>query len=156
METLWQDLRLPARGFRRNPTFTLTAVLTVALGIGATTAVFSVVDRLLFRSLPYTDAGRLVSVGLVAPIEPQEFMLGADYVEWRERQTPFASITTMSGVADCDLTDRNPLRLACARVESTFLSTLGIAPALGPSFNRDEERPNAPPVVHLSWDDAVG
>lgn len=151
METLWQDLRLAARGFRRNPTFTLTAIVTIALGIGATTAVFSVVDRLLFRSLPYADAGRLVSVGLVAPIEPQEFMLGADYVEWRQRQTPFESITTMSGVADCDLTDPNPVRLACARVESTFLSTFGVAPVLGRGFTRAEDRPNTSPVALLSY-----
>jgi len=151
VETLWQDLRLAARGFRRNPTFTLTAVLTVALGIGATTAVFSVVDRLLFRSLPYAHAGRLVSVGLVAPIEPQEFMLGADYVEWRERQTPFESITTWSGVADCDLADRDPVRLRCARVESTFLSTFGVAPALGRNFTREEDRPNTSPVALLSY-----
>ena len=151
MEALWQDLRYAARGFRRNPTFTLTAVLAVALGIGATTAVFSVVDRLLFRGLPYADAGRLVSVGLVAPIEPQEFMLSADYVEWRERQTPFESITTWTGIADCDLTDRNPVRLACARVESTFLSTFGVAPTLGRNFTREEDRPNTSPVALLSY-----
>jgi len=71
------------RGFRRNPIFTVTIVLTLMLGIGATTAVFSVVDRILFRSLPYAHADRLVSVGLVAPIEPQEFMLGGSYYDWR-------------------------------------------------------------------------
>jgi predicted permease len=152
VETLWQDLRYAARGFRRNPTFTLTAIVTLALGIGATTAVFSVVDRLLFRSLPYADAGQLVSVGLVAPIEPQEFMLGGDYLEWRAHQTPFASITTWSGIGDCDLTDPNPLRLACARVESTFLSTLGVAPLMGRSFTREEDRPDAAPVALLSYE----
>jgi putative ABC transport system permease protein len=159
VETLWQDLRVAARGFRKNPTFTLTAVLAIALGIGATTAVFSVVDRLLFRSLPYAKADRLVSVGLVAPIEPQEFMLGADYVKWRERQTPFESITSWTGIADCDLTDQNPLRLACARVESTFLSTLGVAPSLGRNFRRDEDRPNTSPVALLShglWQSRFG
>jgi predicted permease len=112
---------------------------------------FSVVDRLLFRSLPYADAGRLVSVGLMAPIEPQEFMLGADYVEWRERQTPFESMTTLAGIGDCDLTDQNPVRLACARVDSTFLSTFGVAPILGRSFTREEGRPNTSPVALLSY-----
>jgi len=57
--------------------FAVTAILTLAIGIGTTTAVFSVVDRILFRSLPYANSDRLVSVGLVAPIEPQEFMLGS-------------------------------------------------------------------------------
>ncbi len=152
METLWLDLCYAARGFRRNPTFTLTAVLAIALGIGATSAVFSVVDRLLFRSLPYAEAGRLVSVGLVAPIEPQEFLLGADYVQWRAHQTPFASMSAWTGIADCDLTAANPLRLACARVESTFLPTLGVAPILGRSFTREEDRPNASPVALLSYE----
>jgi len=76
LETLCQDARYAIRGFRRNPTFSLTVVLTFMLGIGSTTAVFSVVDRILFRSLPYSNSDRLVSVGLIAPIEPQEFMLG--------------------------------------------------------------------------------
>jgi len=151
METLWQDLRYAARGFRRNPTFTLTAVLAIALGVGATTAVFSVVDRVLFRSLPYADAGRIVSVGMVAPIEPNEFMLGTDYVEWRERQAPFASLTSWSGVGDCDLTDQNPVRLRCASVESNFLPTFGITPMLGRNFSREEDRPGAPLLALLSY-----
>ncbi len=67
MGTLWLDLRFALRQFKRNPAFSLTAILVVALGIGATTAVFSVVDRLLFRSLPYPDSDRLVSVGVTAP-----------------------------------------------------------------------------------------
>src|SRR5271155_1354941 len=89
-ETVLQDVRYALRGFRRNPTFALTIVLTLMLGIGATTAVFSVVDRILFRSLPYGQADRLVSVGLIAPIEPQEFMLGGSYYEWQDHQQPFA------------------------------------------------------------------
>ena len=63
--TVAQDVRYALRGFRRNPVFTITVILTLALGIGATTAVFSVVDRILFRSLPYAHDDRLVSVGLV-------------------------------------------------------------------------------------------
>jgi hypothetical protein len=76
-ETAFYDVRYGLRGFRRNPMFAVTAILTLAIGIGTTTAVFSVVDRILFRSLPYANSDRLVSVGLVAPIEPQEFMLGS-------------------------------------------------------------------------------
>ena len=72
--------------------------------------VFSVVDRILFRSLPYPQEERLVSLGLVAPIEPQEFILGADYVEWWRQQTPMESLTSWSGVNDCDLTDGTPMR----------------------------------------------
>ena len=84
-----RDVRYALRGFRRNPVFAVTAILTLALGIGATTAVFSVVDRILFRSLPYAHPDELVSVGLTAPIIPQEFMLGGSYYEWQDNQTPF-------------------------------------------------------------------
>jgi len=71
LERVKQDVRYGLRGLRRNLVFTGAAVLTLALGIGATTAVFSVIDRILFRSLPYAHDDRLVSVGLVAPIMPQ-------------------------------------------------------------------------------------
>jgi putative ABC transport system permease protein len=76
IETLAQDMRHALRGFRRNPLFAVTVIATLALGIGATTAVFSVVDPILFRSLPYGHADRLVSVGLVQSLEKQEFTLG--------------------------------------------------------------------------------
>lgn len=151
MDALLKDLRYAARGFVRSPTFTIAALLAVALGTGAGTAVFSVVDRILFRSLPYPQAHRLVSVGFVAPIIPQEFMLGTDYLEWRARQQPFESLTSWTGVSDCDLTDTNPVRLACAQVEASLLPTLGIQPMIGRNFTRDEDRPNAPRVAILSY-----
>jgi predicted permease len=150
-EILVQDVRYAARGFVRSPTFTITAVLAIAIGVGAGAAVFSVVDRILFRSLPYAQAERLVSLGFVAPIIPQEFMLGSDYLEWRAQQQPFASLTSWTGVADCDLTSANPVRLACAQVEANFLPTLGIQPLAGRNFTRDEDRPNASPVALLSY-----
>ncbi len=152
METVTQDIRYALRGFARNPAFALTAVIAIALGIGASTAVFSVVDRILFRSLPYPDDDRLVSLGFVAaPIDPQEFLPGTDYLEWRAAQTPFSAITTWSGTTDCDISERNPVRLSCAAVESNFLPTLGIQPMLGRNFTREEDRPGAARVVLLSY-----
>jgi len=118
LETFVQDLRYAVRGFRRNPTFSLTVVVTLMLGIGSTTAVFSVVDRILFRSLPYGGSSRLVSVGLVAPIEPQEFMLGGSYYEWQDHQKPFTALTSEIGVEPCDLTESNPARLVRLRTEN--------------------------------------
>jgi len=150
LEILTYDLRYAMRGLRRNHGFALTAILAIALGTGVSTAVFSVVDRILFRRLPYTQDERLVSVGMTAPIAQQEFLLGSDYMEWRERQAPFASMATLTGVDDCDLTDKNPERIRCARVESNLLSTLGVAPLLGRNFTADEDRPNAPRVALLS------
>ena len=97
-ENLGHDIRYALRGLARNRMFTLTAVMVIALGIGACTAVFSAVDRILFRSLPYFEDRSLVSVGLTAPIERHEFMLGRQYVDWRDRQKPFEALTSWSGV----------------------------------------------------------
>jgi predicted permease len=149
--TVHQDVRYALRGFRRNAVFTVTVIATLALGIGATTAVFSVVDRILFRGLPYAHDDRLVSVGLVAPIIPQEFMLGGSYYDWRDNQKPFEAFTSETGVNACDLTERNPARLSCASVEQNFLPTLGIAPALGRNFLPEEDRPNGPKVALISY-----
>lgn len=152
LETVLQDLRFGLRTLVKKPGFTVTAVLTLAMGIGATSAVFSVVDRILFRSLPYSDPEKLVSFGFKAPIESLEFMLGTDYVIWRGQQTPFESVTTLTPAGgDCDVTDQHPTRLTCAYVESNFLPTLGIQPIVGRNFSRDEDRPNAPRVVMLSY-----
>jgi len=151
-ETLLQDVRYAVRGFRRNPVFTVTVVVTLMLGIGATTAVFSVVDRILFRSLPYAHADRLVSVGLVQSLEAQEFMLGGFYYDWRDNQKPFEAMTSENAVTrQCDLTERNPAQLSCPKVEANFLPTLGISPVLGRNFLPEEDRPNGPKVALISY-----
>jgi putative ABC transport system permease protein len=152
LQSFYADVRYGLRILRKNPGFAAVAILTLALGIGATSSVFSAVDRILFRSLPYPQADQLVSFGLTAPIERNEFMLGSNYVDWRRAPGPFQSMTSMiPGVADCDLTQQNPLRLACARVEQKFLPTLGVKPILGRNFSPDEDRPNAPRVAMISY-----
>ena len=151
LETLMQDARYAMRGFRRNPAFTITIIVTLALGIGASTAVFSVVDRILFRPLPYAQDGRLVSVGLVAPIVPEEFMLGGSYYVWRDNQKPFEAFTSELGVTPCDLTERSPARLSCASVAANFLPTLGVAPLIGRNFLPEEDLPNGPKAALISY-----
>ena len=150
LEILAQDAGYAVRGFLRAPMFTLAAVSAVAIGVGAGTAVFSVVDRVLFRSLPYPAAERLVSFGMVAPIVPQEFMLAFDYLDWRTSQTPFESLGAWSGVGDCDLNDTNPVRLRCAYVDASLLPALGVGPIRGRNFTAAEDRPNAPRVAIIS------
>ncbi|HEY3458988.1 MAG TPA: ABC transporter permease [Bryobacteraceae bacterium] len=152
METLLLDLRFALRQFKRNPAFSLTAILVIALGIGATTAVFSVVDRLLFRSLPYPESDRLLSVGVTTPIVDGEFLMANDYFKLREHPIPvFSAITSWTGVADCDLTEQNPRRLTCAQVESTFLPTFGIVPVLGRNFTNADDRHSSPKVALISY-----
>jgi putative ABC transport system permease protein len=152
LDTLLQDLRFGLRMLAARPGFTAVAILTLALGVGATTAVFSVVDRVLFRSLPYPHDEKLVSFGVKAPFEGIEFMLAPEYAVLRSQSTPFESTTSLTpGSADCDITEQNPVRLSCALVESTFLSAFGIRPVVGRDFVREDDRPNAPRVVLLSY-----
>jgi putative ABC transport system permease protein len=150
--TVLQDVRYAFRGFRRNPLFTLSILLTLALGIGATTAVFSVVDRILFRPLPYADPSRIVSVGMVHSLEHEEFLMGRFYAEWQDNQKPFSALAGQSTmVHNCDLVENNPEQLNCISFQAGFLPLLGISPALGRSFLPEEDRPKGPPVVMISY-----
>jgi putative ABC transport system permease protein len=152
IDTLLQDLRFALRLLVKKPGWALVAILTLAVGIGATSAVFSVVDRILFRSLPYSQEERLVSFGLLAPIERDEFMLGASYVDFRKEPGPFEAITSMApGSTACDVTEPSPVRLSCAFVEQTFLPTLGVQPILGRNFTKDEDQPTALRAALLSY-----
>ena len=150
-ESLVQDLRYALRGFRRNPAFTLTALLAITLGIGSTTAVFSVVDRILFRSLPYPNDHELVSVGLTAPIDSNEFFFGPAYLMIKDSPEPFESVTSWTGATACDLTEANPVRLTCGQVEANFLDVLGLQPFLGRSFSTEEDSANAPRAALISY-----
>src|SRR2546429_1046077 len=117
-----QDLRFALRAWGKRPGFALVAILTLALGIGSPTAVFSAVDRILFRSLPYPHDERLVSLGMMATLDTNEFVLSADWFDWRAADTPFESMATFTpGSEACDLADDSPLRLQCVAVEATFL-----------------------------------
>ena len=119
MEQTLQDLRYALRGLKLNPGFTLTAVVAAAIAIGASTAVFSVVDRILFRPLPYRDDGRLVSAGIMAPLDTNEFMFADAYFDLRRNPGPFVAVTSFqAGAIACDLTENSPLRMRCLRVEA--------------------------------------
>jgi putative ABC transport system permease protein len=159
-EMLLQDLRYAARGLIRSPGFALTAIATAAIGIGAATAVFSVVDRILFRSLPYPAADRLVSVGMLAPLDTNEFIMPDAYFMWQKTEQPFESMTSfIAGGAECDVSGEPPARLGCLSVESNFLSTLGLSMAAGRFFTAEEDVPNAPGVsviTHALWQTRFG
>lgn len=152
LELFGQDVRYALRGLARNPGFSFTAILAAALGIGAATAVFSAVDRVLFRPLPYPDEERLVSVGMMAPLDSNEFLLAEPYIAMRHDLGPFESVTAFqAGAIAADLTEGNPLRLRAMRIEANFLDVFGMRPAAGRSFRREEDRPNGPPVAMISY-----
>src|SRR5580704_8261517 len=152
LETTLADLRYAVRGLLRAPGFALIALLAIAIGIGATTAVFSAVDRILFRPLPYSNEDRQVSVGMLAPLDNNEFMFAVEYFDLRRDPGPFEALTSFqAGTIDCDLSEHNPLRMQCLRVESGFLGTLGVKLAAGREFTREEDVPNGPRLAIISY-----
>ena len=152
LESFLLDLRVAVRGLIRRPALALTAILAASLGVGATTAVFSVVDRILFRPLPYANQSRLVSVGFTAPLDANEFLFAESYVDLRRNPGPLEAVTSFqAGNIPCDLNEQNPVRLRCLRVERNFLETFGIMPVAGRSFTREEDLPNGPRVAMISY-----
>lgn len=150
LDALWRDTQYALRSFRRNPAFALTAMATLALGIGASVAVFSAIDRILFRPLPYAHQDRLVSFGLSQPLQKQEFTLGFFFFEWRDQQRPFESVTFERGAGQCNLTEQNPVQMRCGYVAANFLSTFGVAPVLGRNFTAEEDQPHGPEAAILT------
>jgi predicted permease len=152
IEGCFEDLRHAARALFHNPVYALSAVGAIALGMGATTAVFSTVDRVLFRALPYAREDRLVSVGMMAPLDTNEFMFADELTDLRHNPGPFAEVTSFeAGARACDLNQQNPVRLACLRVAANFLETLGMPLAAGRSFSAAEDLPNGPRVAMISY-----
>ncbi|MBO0799688.1 MAG: ABC transporter permease, partial [Blastocatellia bacterium] len=150
IDTFYQDIPFGLWMMRRNPGFTCVAVLTLALGIGATTAIFSVVNAVLLRSLPYRDPDRLVVVRHYGAYGVSDFVSGLDFLEWRDQAKAFEQIAAYR--ADTvDLTGRGePERLSAGLVSANLFQALGIAPALGRAFTLEEDTAGAAPVVILS------
>ena len=154
-----RNFRLSFRTLRRSPGFALTAVLVLALGLGASTAMFSALDRILFRPLPYADADRLVNLGWTMPLGPgpgqtQTRLYSRGYRQrWKPAPEPFTAVTTIAGAVEtCDITEQQPERLHCAKVEDNFLETLGVRPTLGRAFTPEDDARGAPPVAIISHD----
>ncbi len=153
LDSLVLDIRFALRGLTQDRRFALTALAAITLAVGGASAVFSVVDRSLFRALPYSQGDRLVSVGVVAPlIGTQDWLFAGTYQEWRSAQTALEALTSWSGVSGCDVGDDSPKRLGCGQVDATFLPALGVEPVLGRNFTAEEDQPGAEPVALLSFD----
>lgn len=150
VETLVADLRYALRRLRSNPGFAAVSILTLALGIGATTAIFSVVNPILLESLPYPNARRLVTLSDRAPdasiISPT---LGT-YAEVRARTQSYQSLAAVDRWQPSLTGTNEPERLVGQRVTASYFGTLGVAPAVGRDFAGDEDQIGGPKVVILS------
>ena len=151
LETVAREFGFAFRSLRRAPAFSAVSILALTLGLGGAAGVFSVVDRILFRSLPYADGGRLVTVGVRAPLFDHAILLGGDYAEWKAERSALEGLTAASDPFDCDLTEQNPVRLRCAGVASTFLPLFGVEPVVGRNFLAEEDEPKAPEAIILSY-----
>jgi putative ABC transport system permease protein len=163
-DALRQDAWFTWRSWRRQPGFALGAILVLALGLGASTALFAALDRALFRPLPYANPDRLVSVGLLMPFPgrgtPVETMMDKPYVQlWAPPLAPFASVTALGGTNTCTLGEAQPAELLCARVDASFLRVLGVTVTAGRDFTTEDDVRGAPLVAlisHALWRSRYG
>ncbi|HXC95806.1 MAG TPA: ABC transporter permease [Edaphobacter sp.] len=158
MQNFFGDLRFAARMLAKNPGFTLAAIVTLALGIGANVAIFTVTSALLLRPLPYRVPQQLVSLD----VKSKTTDFGGTLIRYellRDHAQSFESIAAWAN-DNLNLTGRGePLQVPVARVSPNFFSTLGVEPQLGRSFTQQEGRPEGPAVVMISdsmWRDRFG
>jgi putative ABC transport system permease protein len=160
LETFWQDVRFGARTLRKNPGFTAVAVLTLALGIGANTAIFSVVEGVLLRPLPYKDPSRLVMVSEknLKRGFPEFDVTPPDFIAWRAQNQVFSSMAAIRG-HDYALTGAGTAeREQAAEVSPEFFGILGVPPELGRGLQASDDDPGKPPAVvisHRLWRDEL-
>ena len=146
-----QEIRNAMRSLVRSPGFTLTAVLTVALGVGANAAVFSVVNTVLFQPLPYEEADRLVALWEAKTDDPgrKSRATAANYTDWEAQNSLFDELA-LFGAAGLSWTgDGEPEQLLGSRVSEPYFRVLGVDPQLGRAFRPADDRPGAAPVVVL-------
>jgi putative ABC transport system permease protein len=158
VQDLAQDVRIGLRNLLRAPALTLTVVVTVGLGIGATTAIFAAVNAALLQPLPYKDPGQLVRIYTDAP--PNRFSLSVvDYLALDAQQTHFEAIAGYRGRAMAFSDGTVAERLTGREVTWTYFRLLGITPAMGRDFTEQDGRPGNPPAVVIShglWERRLG
>jgi len=156
LDTLVQDVRFALRTFARTPTFTAITVSTLAIGIGANTAIFSAIDTLLFRPLPFREPNRLMNVALSLPAATQgrardDLPLSLPKIEaFREAQNVFSDLTTWLFMAFTVRIGDEAQRINGEFIDSRYFPTLGIAPALGRVMLTSEDHVDGPQVVVIS------
>jgi predicted permease len=144
------DCRAALRSLRMSPAYALTAVCTLALGIGANTAIFSVVDGVLFKPLPYPEADRLVAVAEVHPSGSRNTVSPAGFLNWQANARSFSAIGARQSVSAVLADNGDPEELRAARVSTTYFDVLGVAPVIGRSFAASDGQPGAACVAVVS------
>jgi putative ABC transport system permease protein len=159
MQTLWQDLRYGARMLRANFSFTLAAAFSLALGIGAATAIFSIVDAVLLRPLPYPAADQLVALNELNERNIRIRFGEPNLNDLRARQRSLAAIVQYGGGVATVLGGREPVRRQAVWVSREFFQVMGVQPARGRGFTPEEARVNGTPAVivsHAFWQEQLG
>jgi len=146
------DLKFALRQLRKSPAFTLIAVITLALGIGANTAIFSIVNAVLLQPLPYPTADQIMVLNESSGPGQDYSVALPDYFDWQKDNTVFEHLAAthkesrnLSGIPG-----RDPERVSCASVTRNFFEILGLPPKIGRVFSEDEDKVGAPPVVIIS------
>lgn len=159
MSTLVGDLKYAVRMMLAAPRVTGTALFSLALGIGATAAIFTVVNAIILRPLPFVEPERLVAVWETSPDNDRRWVAPANFLDWRKDARSFVQLAAY-GWYSVNLTGRNqPERLRAASVSGNFFATLGVQPALGRTFSEAEDAPAAPRVAmltHGAWQRLLG
>ena len=150
VETIWQDLRFGLRMFRKNPGFTAVAVLTLALGIGANTAIFTVVNGVLLNPLPYPHPEQMVSLAETLPPYPQFAISYPNFLDWARMNRTFQAMAAYRQ-NDFNLTGSGEAqRVKATQVSAAFFPLLGVEPVIGRNFSPEEDKSGGEPVVMLS------
>jgi len=152
LETLWQDLRYGARVLGKSPGFTAVAIITLALGIGANSAVFSVVNGILLNAVPFKDAGRLVSITEMEPFLADAPVSPEDFCDWKAQGDLFERIVATEEWRSFSVTGGGPPEQIPAHAVSTdYFQMLGVAPILGRDFSPQEDEPSNQHTALISY-----
>ncbi len=159
MDTLWQDLKYGLRQLVRNPGFASVAVLTLALGIGATSSIFSFVNGVLLRPLPYDEPGQLVTLREISREGNQMNVPEQNFLDWQQGTRSYERMAFYNSFEANVAGGSEPVRTLTSMVSADFFAVLRVKPFLGRLLGPEESRPGAPPVVvvsHSYWQKYLG
>jgi len=151
LEDLWQDFRYAARTLRRRPGFTAVAVITLALGIGASTAIFSAVNPILFEALPYPHASRVTTIWDYGAEGSRAYVTFGNYRELAERSRSFEELAALKDWQPTLTGPDVPERLDGQSVSASYFRVLGVGPVLGRDFDASDDRVNGPKAAIVSY-----